>query len=90
MTATIRAWGNSQGLYLSKKLLEEAGLQVNDSVELRVESGAITIRKDDSDDIRRKAWESLKAIKASRKVDSAIPEDYRTGRDEYLDERYGR
>ena len=39
MTTNIRAWGNSQGLYIPKKLLKEAMLEVNDAVEISVEDG---------------------------------------------------
>lgn len=90
MTTNIRAWGNSQGLYIPKKLLKEAMLEVNDSVEVRVENGAIIIRKDDSADRRKKNWEALNAIRNAHKGLSGISDDYRKERDEYLDEKYGR
>lgn len=91
MNTIIRSWGNSQGLYLSKKLLTEAGLKVNDSVDVSVESGTIMIRKDDSEDVRRKAWESLQAIRSTHKDRQSLSsDDYRKERNEYLDEKYGR
>ena len=90
MTTNIRAWGNSQGLYIPKKLLKEAMLEVNDTVEVSVENGAIIIRKDNSADVRRKNWESLNAIRSTHKGFSGIGDDYRKERDEYLDEKYGR
>ena len=67
MTTNIRAWGNSQGLYIPKKLLKEAMLEVNDAVEISVEDGAIIIRKDDSADVRRKHLETLNAIRNAHK-----------------------
>lgn len=90
MTTNIRAWGNSQGLYIPKALLREALLEINDSVEISVENGAIVIRKDTSSDDRRKAWETLKAIRNAHKEElRSISNDYRNERNEYLDERYG-
>ena len=90
MTTNIRAWGNSQGIYIPKALLKEVLLEVNDSVEITVENGALVIRKDTSSDDRRKAWETLKAIRNAHKGESgSISNDYRKERDEYLDERYG-
>ena len=91
MTTNIRAGGNSQGLYIPKKLLKEAMLEVNDAVEISVEDGAIIIRKDDSADVRRKHLETLNAIRNAHKGSAvSISDDYRKERDEYLDERYGR
>ena len=48
MTANIRAWGNSQGIYIPKKLLAELGLNVNDRVSLSIEGDRLVIRKDES------------------------------------------
>jgi antitoxin component of MazEF toxin-antitoxin module len=90
MTTNIRAWGNSQGIYIPKALLKEALLEVNDSVEISVENGALVIRKDTSSDNRRKAWEALKAIRNAHSSDNAERiTDYRKEYEEYLDERYG-
>ena len=90
MITNIRAWGNSQGLYIPKKLLREAQLEVNDSVDINVEDGAIVIRKDSSSDARRKSWEELKAIRNAHMNDQASHNrDYRKEYEEYLEERYG-
>lgn len=90
MTTNIRAWGNSQGIYIPKALLKEVLLEVNDSVEISVENGALVIRKDTSSDDRRKAWETLKAIRNARSGDNSERiTDYRKEYEEYLDERYG-
>ena len=91
MLTNIRAWGNSQGLYIPKKLLKEAQLEVNDPVELNVENGTIVIRKDNTSNARKKHWESLQAIRSAHKgAAGSISDDYRKERDEYLDEKYGR
>ncbi len=91
MNTIIRAWGNSQGLYIPKKLLKEAHLQVNDPVEISVSGNTILIRKDDSSDVRSRAWESLQTIRSAHKDRQSLSsDDYRKERDEYLDEKYGR
>ena len=91
MRSIIRTWGNSQGLYIPKKLLNEVSLSVNDPVEISVVDGALVIRKNTSDDIKRNALEALREIReAHRSSRHNIGEDYRTERNEYIDEKYGR
>jgi antitoxin MazE len=43
MTTKIKKWGNSQGLRLSKQLLEDARLAVGDDVEVSARDGVIFI-----------------------------------------------
>ena len=91
MITSIRPWGNSLRLYIPKKVLKAADLHINDTVEISVSGNTILIRKDDSADIRSRAWESLQAIRnAHKKRQSISSNDYRNERDEYLDEKYGR
>ena len=91
MTGSIRTWGNSQGIYLPKKLLNDAGLNVNDRVDISVVDGSIVIRKDDSMSSKQKAWAALKAIRESHSGDlTEIGRDYKAEIGEYLDEKYGR
>ncbi len=91
MQTIIRNWGNSQGLYIPKKLLKEASLSVNDSVEISVVDGVLMIRKNDSGDIRRNALEALRELRnAHREAAERISEDYRTERNEHIDEKYSR
>jgi len=91
MISSIRSWGNSQGLYIPKKLLNEVNLQVNDAVEISVSGNTILIRKDESSDVKRRAWESLQAIRSAHKERQILSsDDYRKERNEYLDEKYGR
>lgn len=90
MTTNIRAWGNSQGIYIPKKLLTEAAMNVNDSVEISVVDGAIMIRKDNASDTRRELWASLKAIRDAHIDDESVNgRDHRKEYEEYLDEKYG-
>ena len=90
MLTNIRPWGNSQGVYIPKKMLSEASIGVNDPVDISVEDGAIVIRKNDSSEIRRKHWESLKAIRNAHISDKAEHNSkYKKELEEYLDEKYG-
>ena len=43
MYTTIQKWGNSKAIRLPKAVLEKAGLDENDSVELTVSEGNIII-----------------------------------------------
>lgn len=45
MTTQIVKWGNSQGIRLSKAVLDEAGIRTNEEVELFVDNGRIVIVK---------------------------------------------
>ncbi len=45
MKTVIVKWGNSQGLRLSKELLETAALCVGDEVSMTADAGGIIIRK---------------------------------------------
>lgn len=41
----IKKWGNSQGVRLSKEILNMIGCKENDKVEIGVDNGRITIKK---------------------------------------------
>ena len=56
MKTTIQKWGNSQGVRLSKSILEALLLQENDFVEITAENDMIIIRKAAR---RRRAKKSL-------------------------------
>jgi len=43
MVAKVQKWGNSQGLRLTRQVLEAAGIAVGDEVELSVEDGRIVL-----------------------------------------------
>ena len=91
MTSMIRAWGNSQGLYIPKSILKEMNIDVNDKVVMSVENGALIIRKESGADTRISAYEDLKRIRqAAAERISAENRDYRREYEEYLDERYNR
>ncbi len=43
MVTKVQKWGNSQGLRLSRQLLEEAQISVGDEVNVAVHEGAIVV-----------------------------------------------
>ena len=43
MLTKIQKWGNSQGLRLTKALLNEAGIHVGDEVNVSVQNGRIIV-----------------------------------------------
>ncbi len=43
MIAKVQKWGNSQGLRLAKRVLEDARLSVDDQVDVAVRDGMIVI-----------------------------------------------
>ena len=43
MVTKVQSWGNSQGLRLSKQLLEDAHIAVGDDVDVAVQDGVIVI-----------------------------------------------
>ena len=45
MTAQVKPWGNSQGIRLSKKILDSAGIRINDYLEIELIDGNIVLSK---------------------------------------------
>lgn len=45
MIAQVKAWGNSQGVRLSKELLESAGIRMNDILNVELNDGTIVLKK---------------------------------------------
>ncbi len=43
MVTRIQKWGNSQGLRISKTMLEDADIDVGDAVEVAVREGALVV-----------------------------------------------
>ena len=69
MVTKIQKWGNSQGLRLSKQLLEDARISVGDEVDLTVRDGVIVI----APARRVRGKHSLQEL-----IARIPPEDYRT------------
>ena len=45
MIAQLKAWGNSQGIRLSKELLTLTGIKNNDILEIELQDGNIVLKK---------------------------------------------
>ena len=45
MVTKVQKWGNSQGLRLSKQILELADIAIGDDVQIIVSDGQITVKK---------------------------------------------
>lgn len=45
MQAQIKGWGNSQGIRLSKEILQAAGISLNEMLDITVSKGMITLTK---------------------------------------------
>jgi antitoxin MazE len=45
MTITIQKWGNSQGIRISKELLNLLGIAVNEEVDLSIENNRLIVSK---------------------------------------------
>jgi antitoxin MazE len=69
MLAKIQKWGNSQGLRLTKNLLEDAQLDVGDNVDISVKNGVMIVKPAK----RIRGRHNLKDLVAR------IPQNYETG-----------
>lgn len=45
MQAQVKEWGNSQGIRLSKEILNSAGIALNEVLDVTVANGVITLVK---------------------------------------------
>ncbi len=45
MVTQIKSWGNGQGIHLSKELLKELDMHVDDYLQLKVQDGDIILSK---------------------------------------------
>ena len=45
MEVQVKSWGNSQGIRISKEILQEADIAVNDILDMKVVNGMITLTK---------------------------------------------
>jgi len=43
MEVQVKEWGNSQGIRFPKAILQEAGIAVNDTLDVKVEKGKIVL-----------------------------------------------
>ena len=45
MQAQVKAWGNSQGIRISKEILAKANIEVNDVLDVQTANGMIMLMK---------------------------------------------
>lgn len=45
MQAQVKTWGNSQGIRISKDVLQEANIEIDDVLEVKTANGMITLVK---------------------------------------------
>lgn len=45
MQTQVKAWGNSQGIRLPKELLQDAGITLNEILDVTAKNGVITLTK---------------------------------------------
>ncbi len=67
MVTKIQKWGNSQGLRVSKELLEKVHTAIGDAVEVSVQKGAILIQP----------IKQLRGKRSLRRLIAQMPEDYK-------------
>ena len=73
MVTKIQKWGNSQGLRISRRLLESASLSVGDEVDVDVRDGAIVVAP-------------VRQVRGKLKLDDLvrqIPKDYKPTGEEW-------
>lgn len=57
MTTSVKAWGNSQGIRLSKEVMSLLDLRLNDTLSMEIQGEALVLRKA----VRRKTLEEYAA-----------------------------
>lgn len=73
MVTKIQKWGNSQGLRVSREVLEEAHIGVGDAVEVRVKKGAILVQR----------VKNPRGRVSLRDLVAQMPKDYKPGLEEW-------
>jgi antitoxin MazE len=69
----VQKWGNSQGLRLSKQVLEDAGIGIGDEVDVTARDGVIVIAP-----VRR-----VRGKRSLQELVSRIPKTYRSSEVEW-------
>ena len=73
MVTKVQRWGNSQGLRLTKQVLEDAGILIGDEVDVAARDGVIVIAP-----VRR-----MRGKRSLRELVSRIPKDYKSSEVEW-------
>jgi len=69
----VQKWGNSQGLRLTKQVLEDAGILIGDEVDVTARDGAIVIA----------AVRPVRGKRSLRELVSRIPQNYKNSEMEW-------
>jgi antitoxin MazE len=67
MVTKVQKWGNSQGLRLAKRVLEDASIAVGDDVDVAVRDGVIVVAP-----VKR-----MRGRQSLKELVSRIPKNYR-------------
>ena len=73
MVTKVQKWGNSQGLRLTKQVLEDAGILVGDDVDVTARDGVIVIAP-----VR-----PVRGKRSLQKLVSRIPKNYKSSEMEW-------
>jgi antitoxin MazE len=73
MVTKVQKWGNSQGLRITRQVLEDAGIKVGDQVDVTVREGVILIAP-----MRR-----VRGKRSLQELVSRIPKDYKVSEVEW-------
>jgi len=73
MVTKVQKWGNSQGLRITRQVLEDAGIEVGDEVDVTAQDGVILIAP-----VRR-----VRGKRSLQELVSRIPKDYRVSEVEW-------
>ena len=73
MVTRVQKWGNSQGLRLTKQVLEDAGIVIGDEVDVTARDGIIVITP-----VRR-----VRGKQSLQELVSGIPENYKSSEMEW-------
>lgn len=68
MVTKVQRWGNSQGLRLTKQVLQDAGISIGDDVDVAVREGVIVIAP-----VKR-----VRGKQDLHELVSRIPKDYKS------------
>ena len=84
MQTSIRKWGNSQGLYIPKSMMQQLGWELQENLEITVQGERIIIERIKPESAKAVAFHRIKELRKS-----APDFDAREELQEYLEERYG-
>ena len=73
MITKIQKWGNSQGLRISKEVLEKVHMVIGDTIDVKVQKGSILILP----------IKQLRGKYSLRELVAQMPKNYKPGQEEW-------